>query len=316
MRPRRSKLGIFVTAALTLTTLVGVQAPTRAAFPGANGRIFFYRQVGVDEATNEIFSMKANGTDKKRLTNNNTEDQDPQLSASGRWVVFERVVDGDTDIFKMKPGGTGVKRLTNNAVGTVDNKDPGWSPNGSRIVFSSNRDGDDSLYTMKADGSNESRLTVPAAADDDSNPRWSPNGNWIAFRREFDTGSITEAICRIRPNGDDEGCITDEDFETLDDPEWAPNSRKIVFEGLESGGSFTTENIFVMKPDGSNVVQLTTRSDLASDPAYSPDGKKIIFEVKENAPNRLMRMNANGSNQQGVTPATYDVQDADWGVKP
>jgi Tol biopolymer transport system component len=296
--------------------LVSVPGPVNAAFPGSNGRIYFYRQVGGDESTNEIFSMKPDGTNKKRLTNNSTNDEDPQLSPNGRWVVFEREVNGNADIFKMKPDGSQVTRLTNNAAGTVDNKDPGWSPTGQRIVFSSDRNGDDSLYLMNADGTGETRLTFPDSADDDSNPRWAPNGEKIAFTREFDSASVDASICVIRPNASGETCITGDQFDSIDDPDWSPNSMRITFEGHEPASPSANENIYTMNPNGDNVVQRTARNDHASDPAYSPDGSKIIFEVKEDPPNSLFRMNADGSNERRVTPATYDVQDPDWGVKP
>jgi TolB protein len=313
---RRTPGFILVLALLTGGLLASAPGPVDAAFPGQNGRIYFYRQVGGDESTNEIFSMKPDGTNKKRLTNNNTRDEDPQLSPNGRWVVFERDVNGDPDIFKMKPDGSQVRRLTNNNMGAVDNEDAGWSPNGQRIVFSSDRTGDDSLFLMNADGSQENRLTIPTATDDDSNPRWAPNGEKIAFTREFDSISLVEAICVIRPNGNGENCVTDKDFDAIDDAEWSPNSQRLVFEGHEPTSPSADENVYTMKPNGDNVVQRTERNDHASDPAYSPDGSKIIFEVKNDVPNSLFRMNADGSNERRVTPATYDVQDPDWGVKP
>jgi TolB protein len=296
--------------------LAGVQTPTKAVFPGQNGRIFFFRQTdNSDVASAEIYSMKPDGTDRERLTNNDVLDEDPSPSANGRWLVFERAFGADAEIMRMKPNGTRVRRLTNTAPGGDVSSNPAFSPNGNKIVFNSDRNGNDQLFLMNFDGSNEVPLTNPVNADD-GNPRWSPDGDWIVFDREFAVGTPERRICKVRPNGNGEDCLTDEDFNQVEDPDWAPNSRKIVFEGIKSTGGFTEDNIFVMRRDGTGVKQLTARNNVASDPAYSPNGAKIIFELEDAAPNSLFIMNADGTNEHRVTPADFDVQDPEWSVKP
>ena len=84
---------------------------------------------------------------------------------------------------------------------------------------------------------------------------------------------------------------------------------------MEAGGSFTDENMWIISPEGSVLDQPTTRTNSA-DPAYSPSGTRIIFELVEDPPNQLWIMKPNGTDQKRITPRWFDVQDADWAVKP
>jgi TolB protein len=317
MKSRTRAIVSLAVMTVASALFTGAPSPSNAAFPGQNGRIFFFRQTNnSDVATGEIYSMKPDGADKERLTNNDVLDEDPSPSANGRWVVFERAFGADADIMRMKPNGNRVKRLTHTAPSGFVSSNPAFSPNGNKIVFNSDRNGDeDQLFLMNFDGSNEVPLTEPVDADD-GNPRWSPNGDWIVFDREFDVGAPERKICKIRPNGNGEVCLTGGEFNQVEDPDWSPNSRKIVFEGIKSTGNFTEDNIFVMRRDGSGVKRLTARDNVASDPAYSPNGARIIFELEDQAPNSLFIMNADGSNEHRVTPASFDVQDPEWSVKP
>ncbi len=302
---RRSFGAVFVLLLLASGLLVVSPSQSSASFPGANGRIFFHREVSLENT--EIFSMKPDGTNRIRLTNNSALDADPVASPDGRWVAFESDRNGLVDVYKMKADGTRVKRLT-----TTSASDPGWSPNGNRLVYA-NDGGNEALYTIKADGSDLSApLTEPSPGFTDGNPRWAPNGNWIVFDRFDTTEPFLRAICFVRPDGGDDHCVTDLQFIFAADPEWSPDSKRIAFAGIEAHSTFDDANVFVMKRNGGDLVRLTSRTDGAGAPAYSPDGKKILFETSAE---RIFRMTLDGFVVSPVTPAGYDAQKPDWAVK-
>ena len=128
-----------------------------------------------DNATGiySIYLMKVNGSDVKRLTNDNGNDNDndytPAWSPDGKQIVFRSVQNGQSDIYIIGADGSGLVNLTNNP---AEDWSPSWSPDGKWIAFQSNRDGNWEIYRMKADGTEPVNLTNNPA--DDQGPYWKP----------------------------------------------------------------------------------------------------------------------------------------------
>jgi Tol biopolymer transport system component len=76
---------------------------------------------------NEIFSMRVDGTDWRRLTNDPSIDANPAWSPDGTQIVFrsDRAPDG-TQLWKMNADGSGVVQLT--FVPFLGGVDPDWQP--------------------------------------------------------------------------------------------------------------------------------------------------------------------------------------------
>src|SRR5215468_8939072 len=79
------------------------------------------------EGNFDIWSMKTDGSDAKRITNNPAADTDPAYSPDGARIAFVSARDGNSEIYVMNADGTDQKRLTNN---TVTDAEPAWSPDG------------------------------------------------------------------------------------------------------------------------------------------------------------------------------------------
>ena len=183
----------------------------------AEGRIVFASNSG-NNSNYQIYTMNADGTSLKRLTNNPTNDAFPSGSPDGKKIAFTRGANVDEinnninpaqtsdspGIYIMNADGTGLTRLTDNNMDIQ----PSWSPDGKKIVFvkyviefaqstkgldgGNNNNGNilptyglitnREIYTMNAaDGSNQTRLTHNSAIDD--SPSWSPDGKKIVFVR-------------------------------------------------------------------------------------------------------------------------------------
>jgi WD40-like Beta Propeller Repeat/S-layer homology domain len=125
----------------------------------------------------DIWTMNADGTGQKRLTNTATDDDWPGFSADGSRIVFSSNRSGNHEIYSMALNGSGLLRLTTNAA--MDWL-PSWSPNNNRIAFTSDRRGTNEIYTMNSNGTGVTRETA-ATASHDIDPVWSSDGSTIYY---------------------------------------------------------------------------------------------------------------------------------------
>jgi TolB protein len=65
-----------------------------------------------DDGKWELWSMNADGSDRKRLTTNSVNDWGPSWSPDGQMIVFLSGMDNVYDIYAMNADGTGIRRLT------------------------------------------------------------------------------------------------------------------------------------------------------------------------------------------------------------
>ena len=104
----------------------------------------------------EIYVLKADGSNLKNLTKNLVKDRSPIWSPNGDKIAFLSGRDGNPEVYVMNADGSGQTNLTKNSAGDYPYI---WSPDSRKIAFTSSRDGDDEIYVMNADGSNATRLS-------------------------------------------------------------------------------------------------------------------------------------------------------------
>ena len=153
--------------------------------------------VSETNSTPDIYLMDDDGSNIKRLTNNEYIKSDISWSPDGRYILFvsrhkcwdpinllnncsgvmekrESSEELDPDIYDpeiyivdTRQDNPEPKQLTHNSV--LD-ETPVWSPDGSKIAFVSYLDGDAEIFTMSSNGGNQQRLTNNTY--EDINPSW------------------------------------------------------------------------------------------------------------------------------------------------
>lgn len=123
-------------------------APQATATPLSVELIAF--QSTMDSPTFDIYTIKPDGTDLRRLTDTSGNDQFPSWSPDASRIVFSSDRDGQNEIYVMNADGSNQHRI---APHSEEDLMPRWSHDGRLIAFFSTRDGK-SIFVMNPDGSN------------------------------------------------------------------------------------------------------------------------------------------------------------------
>jgi len=289
--------------------------------------------VSTRDGNPSIYTMLSDGSDVRRLTDNETRDFNPSWSPDGSRIAFYSNRDGDYEIYTMALDGSDVRQLTNNE---TDDFAHSWSPDGSRIAFISQRDGDYEIYTMASDGSDVRQLTNNET--DDFAPSWSPDGSRIAFSSRSDSYYDYDSsdIYTIASDGFDVRRLTDDEFSgSNSNPSWSPDGSRIafvsnraywhtVFSSDDPNRFFDNRDrffdnragyreIYTMSPDGSDVRRLTDNESSDSELSWSPDGSRIAF-VSRRAAGRaeIYTMSPDGSDVRRLTNSQFSDFAHSW----
>ena len=185
-----------------------------------------------DSIYSQIYTVNADGSNAKRITNIGTGDAcGPVWSSDGKKIAFYAFAlsnpSRNPEIWVMDPDGSNQKRIADHGL------DPTWSPDGHQIAFASKRDGIFQIYAMNADGSNTRRLTKHNA--EDSNPAWAPDGASIVFISA--TGDDRRGLFLMGADGSKPHGIAHSKHQDFCFPSWSPDGQTLVFSALNRLGS-------------------------------------------------------------------------------
>ena len=86
--------------------------PAEANYPGKPGKIAYVEENGTNFV---IYTIKANGKGKVRLTAKGANNRDPAYGPGGKRIAYSGYDGKDYEIWTIKPKGGGKHRVTNNA---------------------------------------------------------------------------------------------------------------------------------------------------------------------------------------------------------
>ncbi len=208
----------------------------------------------------EIYRMKADGTEKMRLTNDREDNSHPVWSKDGKWIYFER----NKDIFRMHPDGSEAQPVVENGF-SFD-----ISGDSTKIVYVTQDDSGDSirLYDLEK---KESEEIIPQRLPEFRGkelrfPTFSPDNQWLSFSSSYPKAW---SVHMVKLDGSshsfyDRGCMS----------QFSPNGLYLTW---VYGG---VHHIYMGSVDGSE--KKVFENSIAGRPhiyfpKWSPDGNYIVF---------------------------------------
>jgi len=133
----------------------------------------------------EIYIIRPDGSDLRRLTTDPAHDQAPGWSADGAHIAWCRDDGGEGDIWVMAADGSDPHAL----IATPDFEcSPTWSPDGLHLAWRATRGDSSWIVVANADGTAPERL--PVRFRNNEEPAWSPDSRWICFTAVDDDGNL------------------------------------------------------------------------------------------------------------------------------
>ena len=290
--------------------------PAHATTPAKNGRIAFAMDKGSGA---EIYSIKRDGTDLRRLSSVTGDALTPDWSPNGRTILFADDVNEGTasNLAIMHSDGSHFRDLTNSGY----REHPDFIPHGHKIVYGCDCGKTNGLFVSRDDGTNERRLTKnPFKYMGDTGPAVSSDGRTVSFVR-IKEGETLQALFAINVNGRHLRIIVPYAFEVALKDDWAPRGNHIVFTIYGDAPDGHSQNVATIRPDGTHMRILThiqTSGVGALAGSYSPDGRWIAFRIQnENTGTyRLMKMRPDGSDRTLIASLPAAPRGIDWGPQP
>ena len=251
----------------------------------AIGMIAFYSH---RDGNTEIYMMKPDGSDQRRVTLNEYGDDSPALSPDGSYIVFISNRDDpnpDTceqscfyQLYIINSDGSSEHKLIETEFSTMH---PDWHPDGTRISFDTEFDLEGDIYVVNSDGSDLHLIINNGFWAD-----WSPDGQQIVFASKRD-GNVELYLADA--NGNNQHRLTQNGrLEYF--PDWSPDGQRIAFSVLQDRA------IYVMAVDGSNEQRLTRQSN-AENPTWSPDGIWIAYQSSSDGDFEIYAINVDEALQ-------------------
>jgi TolB protein len=261
-----------------------------------NSRIIF---VSNRTGNKEIWSMEADGSNQKAITDFKSISIMPAVSADGSKIAFTSYARGNPAIFifSVDP----VRRLPfYNQVASM-NATPDFTPDGKQIVYASTASGWAQIYVADMDGGNLRRISSTRAIEVE--PKINPKtGSEMAF---VSGRSGPQQIYRMNMDGADVERLTPGEGEASN-PSWHPDGQLLAY-AWTRGYATGNFNIFVMDVATRNYTQLTHGQGRNENPSWAPDGRHIAFMSTRGGSPQIWTMLADGTQLQRLT-----TQGSNW----
>ncbi len=261
------------TAIVTETCLTSNEADDRYGSYSPNGEEIVFESMR--DGNWEIYVMRADGENTRRLTMHDGDDRRPSWHPSGRSILFESDRSGNNQFYSLELASLSIRQLTDFADGEpIFGR---YSPDGNYLAISlTEAENQSSILLVDADGEVVQQLTDNAYRN--YSPQWSPDGQEIVYFSRKDTDNEDDEIYRNNIETGKEVRLTDWPKHNFC-PAWSADGERIVYVTSMEG---SRPEIYIMNRDGSDPIRLTENEDGETLPCWSPDGRKVLVTAYRN----------------------------------
>ena len=261
---------------------------TEIAFVSDNGR-----------RNKEIWVMEADGTGKRRVTNNGSINLFPAWSPDGKTLLYTSFKAGMSELYLLYRGNKPGVKLIN----TKDEKYRGvWQANDGKVAAVVSRQGNTDIYSVSTNGSGPLRLTDDRAIE--TSPSFSPDGRQMAF--VSDRSGAPQVWIKDLSSGEERRLTFSGVYNAS--PAWSPTGEWIAY-AAQAGNNF---DIYLINPEGTFTTPLVTHARSDEDPAWAPDGRKLAFTSNRRGRKEVYRVDIDGQNATVLTDGFGNSTNPSW----
>ncbi|MCI0711010.1 MAG: DUF5050 domain-containing protein [Chloroflexi bacterium] len=274
--------------ASTLLILVSTLVVARRADPESAWIAF----VSHDNGQSDVWRMRTDGTDLKRLTYTSLREFALSWSPDASRLMLSiearrRSHDRTLQILTVR---TGEISPFLGDIGAYDT--PEWSPDGSQILFT-NRTTGELRRLYRAGMTGEASLINTALAPNYA-PKWSTDGEWIVFSGAVNYEHLN--LYRMRSDGSAIQQLTD-NGDNDSQPALSPDGTSLVYVRYREAKS----ELFRLDLATSNLQNLTFSDVYSLNPSWSGDGAWIVYATNRDHNFEIYRVRPDGSDTQRLT---------------
>ncbi len=247
--------------------------------------------VAATSGRKEIYMCGADGTDVRRITNDESLAVSPSLRCDAVYLAFTSYVTGYPDVYLIDLRSGGRRRVIT-APGT--NSGAAFSPDGERLAMTMSFAGNPELYVTNPGGHGGRRLSTTDYIE--ASPSWSPDGKRLVYTS---TASGRPQLFIVSEAGGEAKQVPT-GFAYCTEPSWSPDANRIAYNIRQ--GSTISVAIHNLASGKSYILAQ------GEDPCWGADGRHLVYSKGE----YLVVRNVDSGIERRIATNLGQVSEPTW----